>query len=106
MNNFFKFIILLCIGISTILFCVNSNSTSYYSINCSTETTVRDITITDQDDAGSGGDAGNTFSNATDITFGTFICNLPEGDDDDFYKFYLSLSYQLSISIAGKHQQI
>jgi len=54
-----------------------------------------------QNDAGSGGDAGDTFENATDISFGTYLGELPAGDINDFYKFYINDELPISIGVAG-----
>ncbi len=101
-KNVFLIIIFWCVVTSTIVFRVNSYQSNNYFQNCSAQTSAKEIIIMDQNDAGSGGDAGNTFINATDITFGTFFCNLPDGDKDDFYKFFLSSDTEVFISIAGE----
>ncbi|MCE7744532.1 MAG: hypothetical protein GPJ52_05300, partial [Candidatus Heimdallarchaeota archaeon] len=45
-----------------------------------------------QNDANTGGDAGDTFDNATIIGIGSFYGSLPQDDNDDFYRVYINLN--------------
>ena len=56
---------------------------------------------TNQDDAGSGGDAGDIFDNATHIDFDTYFCSLPDDDFDDFFEFYLGHRAEVTIEIGS-----
>ncbi|HDM67237.1 MAG TPA: hypothetical protein ENG62_02490, partial [Thermoplasmatales archaeon] len=46
-----------------------------------------DVTLNGQNDAGTGGDAGNSFASATPITPGSYYGYLDMNDEEDWYKF-------------------
>ncbi|MHA1125187.1 MAG: hypothetical protein ACTSO7_14510 [Candidatus Heimdallarchaeota archaeon] len=63
------------------------------------EQPVQFITI-DEDDAGSGGDAGDSFAFATTITEGHYIGNLTVGDDD-YYRFSVGIGVIINITMSA-----
>lgn len=54
-----------------------------------------------QDDANTGGDAGDNFDNATIIGIGSFTGSLPENDTNDFYKVYINMDRHAVITLSG-----
>lgn len=54
-----------------------------------------------QNDANTGGDAGDTFDNATIIGIGSFYGSLPQDDNDDFYRVYINLNRHVTITLNG-----
>jgi len=59
------------------------------------------LTPETQDDANSGGDAGDNFDNATIIGIGTFYGSLPLDDNDDFYTVYINSNRHVTITLSG-----
>jgi hypothetical protein len=57
------------------------------------------ITMTTQNDAGSGNDASNVFATALSITPGSYFGYLDRNDAYDFYKFYVESGNGISFSI-------
>ncbi|MFW9922177.1 MAG: hypothetical protein ACFFDW_02700 [Candidatus Thorarchaeota archaeon] len=53
----------------------------------------------EQNDADSGGDAGDTFASATLISSGTYYGTFSEGDDFDFYQLPIGKDYEISITL-------
>ncbi len=54
-----------------------------------------------QNDANTGGDAGDTFDDATIIGIGTFYGSLPQDDNDDFYNVYININRHIVITLSG-----
>ena len=54
-----------------------------------------------QNDANTGGDAGDNFGNATIIGIGPFTGSLPENDTDDFYTVYINMDRHAAITLTG-----
>jgi len=57
-----------------------------------------------QNDANSGGDAGDNFDNATVIATGTFYGSLPSDDNDDFYRVYINQNRHATITLSGDNE--
>ncbi|MCG2825432.1 MAG: PPC domain-containing protein [Thermoplasmatales archaeon] len=55
---------------------------------------------TPQNDADSGGDAGDSYYYATSITPGSYTGYLDSGDVYDYYKFYVSTGQKISVSMT------
>ncbi len=59
-------------------------------------------TILIKNDGNSTVDAGNNITNAMSINFGTYICTMPDGDSNDFYRIDIPIEAQITIEIAGE----
>lgn len=70
---------------------------------CSPFSTVYPITLNPetQNDANTGGDAGDNFDNATIIGMGIFYGSLPLDDIDDFYTVYINSNRHAAITLSG-----
>jgi len=70
---------------------------------CSPFSTVYPITLIPetQNDANTGGDAGDNFDSATIIGIGIFYGSLPLDDIDDFYTVYINSNRHAAITLSG-----
>lgn len=97
MNKHLKLCLLVVIIFTPVLFSKVDTSaktpfSTIYPISLSPET---------QDDANTGGDAGDNFDNATVIATGTFNGSLPFDDNDDFYTVYIISNRHAVIILNG-----
>lgn len=76
----------------------NSDGNSDYSNEASTATLP--ALGGGQNDAGSGGDAGNSFSTALSISPGNYTGYLDNSDVDDYYKFSVTAGQLINISMS------
>ncbi len=97
MNKHLKLCLLLVIIFTPVLFfkvdtTAKAPFTTLYPISLIPET---------QNDANTGGDAGDTFDKATIIGIGTFYGSLPLDDIDDYYTVYINLNRHAAITLSG-----
>jgi len=57
------------------------------------------VVLGDQDDAGSGDDAGDDFSSATSISPGSYNAYLDKDDDEDWYQFSVSEGQGIKVNL-------
>jgi hypothetical protein len=81
----------------------------YFSSDASVTNTgvfIDDVTLTGtattvtQNDAGSGTDAGNTFTAALSVVPGTYTCYLDATDRDDYFKFNVTSGQQIKVKVV------
>ncbi len=97
MNKHLKLCLLLVIIFTPVLFSkvdttAKTSLTTLYPISLIPET---------QNDANTGGDAGDTFDNATIIGIGTFYGSFPLDDNDDYYTVYINSNRHAAITLSG-----
>ena len=97
MNKHLKLCLLLAIIFTPVLFSkVDTTAYSPFSTNYPIS-----LIPETQNDANTGGDAGDNFDNATIIGIGTFYGSLPLDDTDDFYAVYINENRHATITLSG-----